>query len=532
MSSDRRAFLRSLAGTAAASGVITTTTTTTAAPQVAQASPRPVPKKRRTGRPLDVTLFLDVEDIFSPPEVGNDDSAKELADILTEEGLGAAFLYIGDRAEQLKQRGRRDVIDSMAKHEVGLHTRTASHPTAPEYTAGKTWEEGVAIALKYEKEGAEIIADVFGKPCCALSGHALFDSPHNQHAASILGLPYVYPYPAAPPLYNMTWYAGALGLPFDSPTLDGREIKTYFGGFDDHYPDDRRFQEFLAKYDEHVEDCLDEGQPFLSLFLYHPQRLRLAEFIDDFWSPNGVNYPKERWGEFGRPRQYTPQQVRTSLANFRRLAKRIRKDPRLNVMSVADVAKKYGYQPDSITRQELSEAARAIRAAKDEVLIHPRFSPGEIVMGLARAALAFEESGKLPASVPRDTLLGPKRGSIWVPELLGCPYPRLVSLARELVEHTKTTGHLPGTLGKPLERVGVNHLYRTLADAYAALEAGTRPVAATFSRLRPLPAIATPLWIGFLKMIEGDLIDPDLDVQTLYRDSRLQTWTMKPAIIP
>jgi hypothetical protein len=37
--------------------------------------------------PLDVLLCFDTEDIFSPPEVGNDDSILELATILTTEGL-------------------------------------------------------------------------------------------------------------------------------------------------------------------------------------------------------------------------------------------------------------------------------------------------------------------------------------------------------------------------------------------------------------------------------------------------------------
>src|SRR5262245_55633354 len=190
----------------------------------------------KTGRPLDIALFLDVEDIFSPPEVGNDDSIKELATILSEEGLKATFLFIGDRALLLKERARQDVIDSLASHEVGLHTLSARHPTNPEYIAKKTWDEGVAETFKRDREGIEIIRQVFGRPCAALSSHNVYDSPHAHRSAAMLQLPYVYVYPSAPPLYNLSWYAGALSFPFESPTLNGRPIRSYFEGFDDKYP--------------------------------------------------------------------------------------------------------------------------------------------------------------------------------------------------------------------------------------------------------------------------------------------------------
>ncbi len=148
---------------------------------------------------LDVVLLFDTEDIFSPPEVGNDDSIKDLATILTEEGLPGIFLLIGDRALHLRERGRQDVVDALAPHEVGLHTRSARHPCSPEYVQGKSWEGGVAIALRHEREGVAIVEDVFGRPACALSTHYEYATPHSQRAAALLGLPYVYAFPAAPP---------------------------------------------------------------------------------------------------------------------------------------------------------------------------------------------------------------------------------------------------------------------------------------------------------------------------------------------
>jgi peptidoglycan/xylan/chitin deacetylase (PgdA/CDA1 family) len=484
---------------------------------------------RAPERPLDVGLFLDVEDIFSPPEVGNDDSIKELATILTEEGLKATFLFIGDRALLLKDRGRQDVIDSLASHEVGLHTRSARHPTNPEYIAAKSWDEAVAETLKHEREGAEIIRLVFGRPCAALSSHNVYDSPHAHRTAAILDLPYVYVYPSAPPLYNLSWYAGALSFPFESPTLDGRPIRSYFEGFDDKYPNTEAFESELDRLDKHVDVCLEERQPFLTLFVYHPQLVRLVDFIDNFWCPNGVNYPKERWGLYGQPRHRTSEQVKTALGNFRRLARWIRRDPRLNPLTVSQVVEKYGQQPAVITCEELLAAARLI-ASSDQVLIHPRFSPAEITMGMARAQVLFSEQGRVPVSVPRDTVLGPKHSPIWHPELQGCTHQALTQLARQLIDHVTSSGHLPATLGTPLERVGVNHLYRALAESILAMQSGSPLNQIKFRRTPPCPRLASPIGICFLKAVEGELIDPDLDVNTLYRDGKLQTWTLKPAV--
>ncbi len=537
----RRQFLFSAArvafgfplGADAAQSILLAGQQTAGAPASSEESAK---KRREPERRLDIALFSDVEDIFSPPELGNDDSIRQLATILTEEGLRANFLIIGDRALVLKERGRQDVIDSLGPHEVGLHTRSARHPEIPEYVAGKSWEDGVAECLKHEREGAEIIRQIFGRPCAALSTHYVYAAPHAQRVAAILGLPYVYAYPAAPPLYSLSWYAGALGLPWNSPTLDGKPILSYFEGFDDRYPDTKQFEAYLRQLDSHIDACLKEGQPFLTLFVYHPQRLRLVDFIDNYWSPNGVNYPKERWGMYGRPRQYTPEQVNTSLANFRRLARWIRNDPRLNVMTLHEVVQKYGKQPASINREELTSAARQITAV-EEIVIHPRFSPAEILVGLARALVLSADHNQIPNEVARDNVLGPTRNPIWIPELQGCTYQTLAQLARQLLDHVTTTGELPATLGAPLERVGINHLYRAFAETYLAMTSGSALTEVKFryegflNGFPPWPKIASLIGIQYLKSVEGELMNPDTDANTLYRDGKLQAWTLKPAVV-
>ena len=500
-------------------------------------------REKAPERLLDVMPVVHVHDVFDPPELGIDESVKDFATILTQEGLQALFQFIGDFALNLKERGRRDVIESLAPHEVGSHTRSVLHPTAVEYIAGKSWDEAVAEVLKNEREAAEIIGTVFGKPCAALSEHSVYDGPHTQRCAAILGLPFVAPLFVAPPLNSVSWYAGALGFPGidaekvlpKSPTLGSQPFRADFDFDEDDftpYPDTERFYRRLSRLDEHIDACLAEGQPFLLLFFGHPDNLRLQNYSETFWVPNGVNYPKERWGEWGRPRQHTPEEVKTALVNFRRLARWVRTDPRLNLITQKQAAERYGTQPTSITRQELFSATHAICEA-NEILLNPRFSPAEIVVGLARAAVLFAGQGKVPSEVPRDNVLGPTRSPIWVPELLGCTHEKLIQLSRQLLDHVAAKGELPGTLGAPLERVGVNHLYRALAENYVAMHSGSVLTEVRFRNIAPWPSVAWPVGRAFRKdMQECPTLDPDLDPNTVCRDAKLQTWTLKPAIMP
>jgi hypothetical protein len=232
---------------------------------------------------------------------------------------------------------------------------------------------------------------------------------------------------------------------------------------------------------------------------------------------------------YGRPPAYTPEQVKTLLANFRRLARWIRQDPRINVMTVPELVQKYGKQPASIRREELSSAARQITAG-DEILIHPQFSPAEILVGLAHALILSADHNQLPTDVSRDDVLGPTRNPIWIPELQGCTQQTLIQLARQLLDHTKSTGQLPATLGEPLQRIGINHLYYAFAEAYLAMDSDSALTQVKFRRMPPWPNIASPIGITYMKAVEGELMDPDTEVNTLYRDGKLQTWTLKPAV--
>jgi|GEM_PF-3478838 len=478
---------------------------------------------------VDILLTFDTEDVFSPPELGNDDSIKELADIMAAEDLSGLFLFIGDRAAQLKERGRTDVIESLKSHEVGLHTRSARHPTSPEYVAGKSWDEGLELSLADETEGANIISDVFEQPCAALSAHNVFVTPHAICCAGILDLPYVYSFPAAPPRYGISWYAGGMNLPADSPTEKNAPFLGFLTGFDSKYHDDEAFEERLRRLDDRIDRCIETDQTFLTCIMYHPQRVRLSQFIDTYFAPNGMNLSEEEWGRFGHPAQYTESQVEANLRNFQRLCSHIRKDPRLNPVTATELKKQFGQQAPSIQRDQLLAAAGDIHHHR-RILFHPTFSPAEILLFMCRALLHFSEREKLPEELSRDDVRGPRRNLIVHPERKQCTFKELTVECQMLVDEVGQSGYLPSLWGETGHRLSVNHIYGAAADRLVEIASGESPTDFIFPNMPRYPDLATAIGQRFASVAEGNLVDPDLNIDALYLHGKLQAWSLKSAV--
>jgi hypothetical protein len=128
-------------------------------------------------------------------------------------------------------------------------------------------------------------------------------------------------------------------------------------------------------------------------------------------------------------------------------------------------------------------------------------------------------------------VLGPVQNLIYFPETFTLTWPALVKFASELVDHVATNGHLPAMLGEDGQRVGVNHLYRALAECCLAIaQGGKQPDKISLRPMPRYPKLAESIGMTFARVAEGSLMHPDLDVDALYRHGKLQTWTLKPAI--
>src|SRR5258708_34143805 len=66
---------------------------------------------------VDVIVWFDTEDYLSPAD---DDACKRLAEMLSQRHIRATFKVVGEKARVLERRGRREVIEALQKHDIGV----------------------------------------------------------------------------------------------------------------------------------------------------------------------------------------------------------------------------------------------------------------------------------------------------------------------------------------------------------------------------------------------------------------------------
>jgi len=107
-----------------------------------------------------VLFWFDVEDCTIPQ---SDDCAKQLATILTENGVRGTFKVVGQKARMLEQRVRYKVIDALQKQDIGFHSNWHGlRPQIMEYLGPLDWDEGVAEFERREGPGLEDVRRIFG----------------------------------------------------------------------------------------------------------------------------------------------------------------------------------------------------------------------------------------------------------------------------------------------------------------------------------------------------------------------------------
>src|SRR3989454_8098449 len=164
---------------------------------------------------INLILWFDTEDYLLPAD---DDASKRLAEMLSERKIRATFKVVGEKARVLEQRGRRDVIAALKKHDIGYHANFHSvHPTPSEYLAECGLLDGIAEFARREGGGAADVRRVFSVKTLACYGQ-----PGSSWAPQAIGaLPAIGVAPHGTPCYvgegtavglneKPFWYAGAL----------------------------------------------------------------------------------------------------------------------------------------------------------------------------------------------------------------------------------------------------------------------------------------------------------------------------------
>jgi len=459
------------------------------------------------------TFVFDVEDYVTPPEGGLDDLLKMLADVMTEQGVSGTFFLIGEKLRCLRDRGRRDVIESVARHDMGSHINMGSiHPTVTERMERANWSDGLARMAADELAGIDELGEIAGREITSLARHGGSFAPQLLAALATHKLPYVYS-PAKLPGHHVTWYCNTLNF------YNASQV------FQEAYHSRETFLEAEKKYFALLED--HAAYDWVGMFQSHPCHIK----TQTFWDKNyfkGRNPAPDAWQVPPCYAEYSIERVRENWAFH---CGRVRENPDLRLRTIAELAQIFGAQADSANAAEIRDLAQ--RAAdEDAPFFTDRFSAAEILDLLARACLYRRNEGTLPERLERRQVFGPTQTPLSVPTAKSLNAEALMRVARGVVRGVDVSGCIPsrircgeGTVGS-FGEIGAGSAMKALGTA---LDSDDVRVSLDTSPAAPYPAEAGDVSAEARQFKRWGPHRADLDMADICRLTELQSWTLKPA---
>ena len=475
---------------------------------------------------IDVILWFDTEDYLLPSD---DDAAKRLAQMLSTRGIRATFKIVGEKARVLEERGRKDVIEALKKHDIGYHANLHSvHPTPSEYLADCGLLDGIAEFVRREGGGAADVRRIFG-----LETLACYGQPGASWAAqAIAALPQigVHCYLDEGDHVGLNgkpfWYAGALNVYHMGQNYTRMEL---------HEPS--AVEPAKKKFSAIAERLRSEdGGGLISIF-YHPCEWVHREFWDAVNFRRGANPPREQWKP---PPQRTAEETEAAFHRFGEYIDYIRTTPGVRFITASELLTLY---PDSLrtegaTAADLQQIAASRLATNSPevdflVLAGKAYSVADQFELLTLMVSQFIAGEKAIFPMPARGLLGPDSppppGSMG----LHIAWPAFRDATLDVKNYLQTQHRIPARVYIGADAVPPSDFMTGLAFAFQYFQehgvvpaSNNIPLGANVG-LWPARYVArdTPeLFGGWIIHREGFRAPNILAV------ARLQSWTLKPAV--
>ena len=450
---------------------------------------------------LKVMLWFDVEDFITPEA---DDALLALIDMMDSLGIRGSLKIVGEKIRVLKKRGRTDILEKLAGHEICYHTENHSvHPTQTEYVAGMGFAEGVLEFERRERQGFTDVQDITGQFPTSYGQPGASWVPHVFPALRKWGVPtYVDSHYLLSVEEGPFWYGGVLNLTrlWSTMRLDVEADN----GLEEA-------KEQFLQFERRAGDL-----QLVSIY-YHPCEFSCTDFWDGVNFRRGANPPREEW---------KPSPLRTKEEMHRRvdlLGEFLRwtlEKPNVEYITAQESCRYETVETKPLAAEDIRRIAVQLIDGPDYCICGKRSLCASEVMSLfAREILGLH---RIP-----EFLYGPEK------ELPSAIHTSVTP--RELAEAVmKQYDRVLGYKQLPvLYRIGENllnpvDLFDHLRFAVAAGLGADEEIQLTDTKkqLQPVRHINTSYdwakdWIIF----------PDgLDASGVVRHALLQTWTLKPAI--
>ncbi len=477
------------------------------------------PIKEKTPVKKDKTYMVicfDVEDYTSPESVGMDDIPKWEAEIMSEEGVTGTFFVIAEKARSLEKRGRKDVIQAMAKHDITSHTNYGSiHPNVTEILEKASWNDGKAKMLENETAGFDDLERIFGQRSANLGRHGGSYGPQLVAALSEMNAGYVYS-PICLPETNAVWFCNALNF----------QGQGQYGFFDDAYHSDSLFNPMLTSLDTLIPK-VTANIDMTIFFANHPSKVRSIQYWD-FNYYKGANPGPSEWKT---PDLRPVESMKTAQKNFRRLIKYLKNRDDIELTTFREIKNLYSKQENEIGTEKLGAIAERI-LKENTIVIDKQYSPAEVFTALAESLTEYNKTGKLPVVLTIKRPFGPLKMPMENPEIFIAEKNDVFALSGSAMEYILDTDHLPSALLLDEHTIGSGSLLALFSKMYLEILKGTVPDQLDIISFPAYPSENLQQIIKKVARLEGWAVHREnLDMSNLIEMTKLQLWTLKPASI-
>ncbi|HQR31854.1 MAG TPA: polysaccharide deacetylase family protein [Blastocatellia bacterium] len=468
----------------------------------------------QSAAPVYVTLWFDTEDYVLPQ---SDDAAKRLAEMLTRLGVKATFKIVGEKARVLEQRGRKDVIAALKKHEIGYHSNLHSgQPTPAVYLQHAGWEDGAAEFFRREVQGVRDIERIFGvTPVCYGQPGSSW-GPQSYPALKKMGVSMYLDEADQVGIDDQPFYYGGMLNVFK---MRSTAVRMDLGKQDNLATAQTKFQKA-------VETLRQRGGGTISIY-YHPCEFIHREFWDGVNFRRGANPPRSEWK---LPPTQTAEEIERNFRDFEQYVQFIQKQSGVQFVHCADLMKLYEDRAltHSFTQTEIAAIAQSMQKEIGfQRMSGFALSAADSFSLLTEAYLSLLDGKKQPLKL--RPIYGPART---FSASVGGTKPTTVRLSefseavRDVSRFVQAHGRMPDEVWIGAQSISPQDYLATLG---AVMEGGVHQQTISlrkgvFSADSHVAEDSTKLW-GWVIFPEG------FHAPKLMELARLQAWTLKPALL-
>ncbi|MCZ6681029.1 MAG: hypothetical protein O7E52_27725 [Candidatus Poribacteria bacterium] len=409
----------------------------------------------------------------------------------------------------MRDRGRKDIIDALAVHEIDFHSDWHSrHPVHAEYLDEMGWDDGVQRVIEEEAQGIRDVEEILGQRPIAYCKPGGSWGPQVAYGMALMGLPVFCdaPFEFAPG--QPMWFCNQLFI-------------GYHASFDRYFEVEDRLTRMKADFRQ-LCDRIGHG----TLVMYtHPVRLFTRKFADNY--RYGKNTPRSEW--VPAPMR-SAAQIEALIRDFDAFVGYVVGEG-VEVIDYQQLYEQYEERRKWIDQTPLFQLAEKIQLELNSQIVDgTSYSPAEI-FGMVVFALAWHQrTGSLPQAIPIRRLIGPtgspkfddSQEPVGVDALLN----RIGQVDEGLTEHHR----VPSSVVLEPRAISPGSFLKAAAHILGAIAANKElPDQLPLDANWHVPKIVERS--DFTEMrFDWSIFYPGFEGKRVIEMAKLQAWTAKPAL--